>query len=212
MLSDSPPERDINWSISGIQGSWKFCQKVYTLIDDNKLLFNDKTTSQEISVEGRALLVEIHQNLDEITKSIEKFQMNVAVAKIYEMVNHISKFISMYNNCKTALKESLKILIRIIEPMIPHLAEECWALMSKKSNLNNEPWPDVNKEFLIKSVINMVIQINGKRRGEIKIAPDTSESEILEKIYSIKNIADMISDKDIKKSIFVPNKIINIVI
>ena len=74
------------------------------------------------------------------------------------------EYVAGHNNCKKALEESLKILIRIIEPMIPHLAEECWYLMNNKSNLFNEPWPDVNKDFLVKSVINMVIQINGKRR------------------------------------------------
>ena len=212
MLSDSPPERDINWSISGIQGSWRFCQKVYNLVEDNKSLFNENIVSQKISEEGKTLLAEIHQNLDEVTKSIEKFQMNVAVAKIYEMVNHISKFISNHDSCKKALNESLNILIRVIEPMIPHLAEECWTIMNNKSTLNNEPWPDVKKEFLVKSVINIVIQINGKRRGEIKVAPDTEKAEVLDKVYAIKNIEDMLRNKEIKKSIFVPNKIINIVI
>ena len=96
--------------------------------------------------------------------------------------------------------------------MMPHLAEECWSFMDKKSSLNKEPWPKVNKEFLVKSEINMVIQINGKRRGEIKIATDTKEKEVLDNINSIKNIADMLNNKKIKKTIFVPNKIINIVI
>tara|TARA_B100001121_G_scaffold248569_1_gene224055 strand:- start:577 stop:831 length:255 start_codon:yes stop_codon:yes gene_type:complete len=84
--------------------------------------------------------------------------------------------------------------------------------MNNKSTLNNEPWPDVKKEFLVKSVINIVIQINGKRRGEIKVAPDTEKAEVLDKVYAIKNIEDMLRNKEIKKSIFVPNKIINIVI
>ena len=128
------------------------------------------------------------------------------------MVNHISKYQSSNDDCKAALKESLDILIRIIEPMMPHLAEECWSFMDKKSSLNKEPWPKVNKEFLVKSEINMVIQINGKRRGEIKIATDTKEKEVLDNINSIKNIADMLNNKKIKKTIFVPNKIINIVI
>ena len=212
MLSDSPPERDINWSISGIQGSWKFCQKVYSLIEENKSLFDENIKFQNLSDEGKSLLIEIHQNLDEVTKSIEKFQMNVAVAKIYEMVNHISKYKSLNTDCKTAIRDSLNILIRIIEPMTPHLAEECWSMMKNKSSLNEEPWPIVNQEFLVKSEINIVIQINGKRRGEIKIATDAKEAEVLDKIYTIKNIADMLNNKIIKKSIFVPNKIINIVI
>ena len=212
MLSDSPPERDINWSISGIQGSWKFCQKVYSLIEENKSLFDENIKFQNLSDEGKSLLIEIHQNLDEVTKSIEKFQMNVAVAKIYEMVNHILKYKSINTDCKTAIKDSLNILIRIIEPMTPHLAEECWSMMKNKSSLNQEPWPIVNQEFLVKSEINMVIQINGKRRGEIKIATDAKEADVLDQIYTIKNIADMLNNKIIKKSIFVPNKIINIVI
>tara|TARA_B100001057_G_scaffold214633_1_gene214961 strand:- start:2723 stop:5281 length:2559 start_codon:yes stop_codon:yes gene_type:complete len=212
MLSDSPPERDINWSISGIQGSWKFCQKVYSLIEENKSLFDENIKLQALSDEGRVLLTEVHQNLNEVTKSIEKFQMNVAVAKIYEMVNYISRYKSINTYCKTAVRESLNILIRIIEPMTPHLAEECWSMMKNKSNLNNEPWPEVNQEFLIKSEIIMVIQVNGKRRGEIKIAPDAKEAEVLDKVYSIKNIADLISNKKVKKSIFVPNKILNIVV
>ena len=128
------------------------------------------------------------------------------------MVNHILKYKSINTDCKTAIKDSLNILIRIIEPMTPHLAEECWSMMKNKSSLNQEPWPIVNQEFLVKSEINMVIQINGKRRGEIKIATDAKKADVLDQIYTIKNIADMLNNKIIKKSIFVPNKIINIVI
>ena len=91
MLSDSPPERDINWSLSGIQGSWRFCQKVFSLVEQNSGLFQEMSFKNDENKEAQNLLKNIHQNLEEITKSIEKFQMNVAVAKIYEIVNHLSK-------------------------------------------------------------------------------------------------------------------------
>mgnify|MGYP001254935461 CR=1 FL=1 len=212
MLSDSPPERDINWSISGIQGSWKFCQKIYALISDNKSLFDLNFNDESISNEATSLLTSVHQNLGEITISIEKFQMNVAVAKIYEVVNLITKFEIKDDGCKRALVESLNILIRVIEPMLPHLAEECWSMMNKRADLQKEPWPRTIDKYLIKTDTNIVIQINGKRRGELKVATDLNEEEVMNEVYKIKNVSDTINNKKIKKVIFVPNKIINLVV
>ncbi len=212
MLSDSPPERDINWSISGIQGSWRFCQKIYALINDNKSLFDLNFNDESISNEATSLLSIVHQNLEEITISIEKFQMNVAVAKIYEVVNLISKFELKDDSCKKALVESLNILIRIIEPMLPHLAEECWSMMNKRTDLQKEPWPQTIDNYLIKTDTTIVIQINGKRRGELKVATDLNEEEVMDEVYKIKNVSDTIYNKEIKKVIFIPNKIVNLVV
>ena len=209
MLSDSPPERDINWSLSGIQGSWRFCQKIYTIIEENLDLFKDKNLQDE-NGKSSDLLRYVHQNLDEITQSIENFQMNVAVAKIYEIVNHLSK--SDKKQDGPALKESLEILIRVIEPMIPHLAEECWYLIGKKDTLANTPWPKVKKEYLIKEIITIVVQVNGKRRGELKAKPGFAENEVMEKINDIESVTNIIQNKKIMKIIYVPDKIINLVV
>ena len=212
MLSDSPPERDINWSISGIQGSWRFCQKVYALVYNNKSLFDLNFDDEGSSIEASNLLKSVHQNLDEVTNSIEKFQMNVGVAKIYEIVNLISKFKLKDESCKKAMVESLNILIRIIEPMMPHLAEECWLLVNNKTKLHNEPWPEINKNYLVKSIATIVIQINGKRRGELQVATNTKEEDVMSKVYEIKNVSELILNKKIRKVIFVPNKIVNLVV
>ena len=212
MLSDSPPERDINWSISGIQGSWKFCQKVYSLVNENKFLFDLNIDNDHFPSEAKNLLANVHQNLNEVTNSIDKFQMNVGVAKIYEIVNVISKFELKNEGCKKAMADSLTILIRIIEPMMPHLAEECWSLMNNKTALNKEPWPETIKDYLIQTVATVVVQINGKRRGEVQIAAGTNEKEVMNEVYKIKNVSDLIENNEIKKIIFVPNKIVNLVI
>ena len=137
MLSDSPPERDINWSDAGIHGSWRFCQKIWTTITSNINLLRDnerENDTSEYSTNAKLLLQKTHQSLDAVTNSIEKFQMNVGVAKIYELINFISKFEPTQSSEKRALKISLNILIRIIEPMIPHLAEECWNLCETKNH------------------------------------------------------------------------------
>ena len=108
--------------------------------------------------------------------------------------------------------ESLNILIRIIEPMMPHLAEECWSLINRRTDLQNVPWPETIKDYLIKTTSTIVIQINGKRRGELKIDTNTDQKEVMKKVYEIKNVSDLINNKEVKKVIFVPNKIVNLVI
>ena len=110
------------------------------------------------------------------------------------------------------MKESLEILIRIIEPMTPHLAEECWKIIGKTSDLTTEPWPRVKKDFLIRENTTIIIQINGKKRGEIVIAMNSIEEEVVKQSMKIKNIADLVEGKNIKKQIFVTNKILNLVI
>ena len=214
VLSDSPPERDINWSESGIQGSWRFCQKIWSLIQNNIDVFKTKNEKDlnDISDKAKELQREVHTSLSQVTTSIEKFQMNVSVAKIYEMVNHLSKFNSENPKDKSVMKESLEILIRIIEPMTPHLAEECWKIIGKTSDLTTEPWPKVKKDFLIRENTTIIIQINGKKRGEIVIAMNSIEEEVVKQSMKIKNIADIVEGKNIKKQIFVTNKILNLVI
>ena len=214
MLSDSPPEKDINWSESGINGAWKICQKIWAIIDLNKKYLKLNTHNEHIEYKDDALELMrlIHKNLNTITQSIEKFQMNVSIAKVFEIVNAISKFNVNSKEDEHAISECLLILIRVIEPMIPHLAEECWSLVGGQSSLTNEPWPEINNKYLEDDEATVVIQINGKRRGEVVVSKEASEEDIYNEIQNIKNIKDALSGKNILKSIYVPNKILNIVI
>ena len=214
MLSDSPPEKDINWSDSGIKGAWKICQKISNIIYENQsLIKNSKSIeNEEMSENANDLHKIVHYSLNGITKSINKFQMNVAIAKIYEMVNSISKFKIIQESDKSALSDSLKILIRVIEPMIPHLAEECWSITGGKGLLSKQPWPSVESKFLINEEVTIVVQINGKRRGEMKVEKDLNKDLVLKKIDSIDSVRDILAKGKIVREVFVPNKIINIVV
>jgi leucyl-tRNA synthetase len=213
MLSDSPPERDIIWSLSGIQGSWRFIQKVWSLIQKHKHVFDSSANHKNAkkNTNNQELLKKIHTNLNDITNSIEKFQMNVSIAKIYEIVNEVTKFSPKEEDC-LAIKESLEILIRVIEPMTPHLAEECWLETGHINNLTHEPWPEANKDFLIQKTAVVIIQINGKKRGELTVMIDTSEEDVLKGAMEIKNINSFLEKKKILKTVYIPNKILNIVI
>ena len=152
MLSDSPPERDINWSDSGISGAFKFCQRIWQLVLTHRELFNNQFDEFKITENGRRLLKTVHLNLNEITKSIENFQMNVAVAKIYEIVNEVSKFKPSNIDENKCIQEAINILIRVIEPMLPHLAEECWSILGNSKTLSHISWPEVNKDFLLRLI------------------------------------------------------------
>ena len=214
MLSDSPPERDINWSDSGIHGSWKFCQKMWTMISENQdLMIQNGVDEESISYSKRSqqLLQKTYKTLEDVTSSIEKFQMNVGVAKIYELINYLSKFKPTTDDEKSAFKNSLNIMIRIIEPMIPHLAEECWELCGNKSSITQQPWPELKKEYLVQEKCKVVIQVNGKRRAELEINIDASEDDVKDNMKNIKSVKDILKDGEIIKTIFVPNKILNIV-
>tara|TARA_Y100000817_G_scaffold17680_1_gene13017 strand:- start:136 stop:1122 length:987 start_codon:yes stop_codon:yes gene_type:complete len=214
MLSDSPPEKDINWTDSGIHGAWKICQKIWTLVKKNErfLEINHETVAPNYEGKNLIFIRIIHQNLHAITQSIEKFQMNVSIARVFEIVNAMSKFEINNEKDKMAITEALHILIRVIEPMVPHLAEECWSLTGRTNSITNEPWPKVNEKYLENEEVTVVIQINGKRRGEVVVLKDSLENEVKKEMQNIKNIKDALSEKTIIKSIYVPNKILNIVV
>jgi leucyl-tRNA synthetase len=213
MLSDSPPGRDINWSESGVRGSWKFINKVWTIINKNKNLFSTEIeTSENNSQKYNDIKKITHKILKDVTISIETFQMNVAVAKIYELTNFISTFEPDNNNDKYALRESLVILIRILEPMIPHIAEECWSIIGGKKLLSDQSWPIYNEKYIRDDMVQIVIQVNGKKRAILEIENDSEQDKVINKLKNIENIQILKDLNDVKKIIFVKNKILNIVI
>ena len=214
MLSDSPPERDINWSLAGIKGAWKFKQKIWSIITKHQKTITESHV-KEPSNPNKATADfrgKIYGYLFEITKNIEQFQMNVAVAKIYEMVNLISKIDLNQDEDKYVLSESVKILVRVIEPMMPHFAEESWALIGGRESIASSPWPTFREDLVVLDRATIIVQINGKKRGEISLPIDSKENEVLEKALEVANVKSLTKDKTIIKKIFVPNKILNLVV
>ena len=215
MLSDSPPERDINWSLSGINGAWKFTQKFWRTVSNCENIFNINIQNKpdqfdQISISFRK---KIHKYLKLITNSIENFQMNVAVAKIHEMNNELTSFIPDNESQKWAKKEALNILLRIAEPMMPHLAEECWKQIGNSKSIIEVPWPLYDEALITEDEALIIIQINGKKKAEIHVATNMEEKHVYTAALNLKNIQNIItSETTIKKKIFIPNKILNIVI
>ena len=138
--------------------------------------------------------------------------MNVAVAKIYEILNELVKFVSN-NKCEDfAKKELLIILIRVTEPMMPHITQEIWSSLNNSTLLASEPWPLVDESLLVDETSTIVIQINGKRKSELELPINVEEEEVFKEVMKIQNISEAIDLNKIKKKIYIKNKILNIVI
>jgi leucyl-tRNA synthetase len=203
ILSDSPPEKDVQWSDQGMLASFKFVQKLWTL--NSKIL--DKIKDNNQGDEENDLTKFTNQLINKITQNLEKFHYNVIVANFYEMYNFLIKEIDKPIKREILIENYKKILI-LMNPFIPHFSNECLNTI----NENQINWPNISKEDLIEEDINFVVQINGKKRAILKVKRDVVEKEILEVIKSNLEIEKFLKDQTIKKSIFVPNRLINIIL
>ena len=203
ILSDSPPEKDVQWSDQGMLASFKFVQKLWTL--NSKVLEKIKNNDETNNAENLTKFT--NQLVYKVTQNLEKFRYNVIVANLYEMYNFLIKEIEKPIK-KEILIENYKKILLLMSPFIPHFAAECLANLDGKE-IN---WPIVSKEELIEDEVNFVVQINGKKRAILKVNRDIDENSILNKIKSNNETEKLLQNKKIKKTIFVSNRLINIII
>ncbi len=203
ILSDSPPEKDIQWSEQGMISSYKFIQKFWSLhkMIINLKLENNVNQSNEINIFT-------NQMIDKITKNLENFHYNVLIANLHEIYNYLSKNLKKIDNKQNLLSNYEKIL-RAISPVMPHLSSECLDELNVKER---NQWPEINKKFLKKDSFNVVIQINGKKRDLMNFYKDINEEDLLFEIKNNEKISKFLKDKKIKKSIYIKNKLINLII
>ena len=209
VMSDSPPDRDVEWTTSGIEASWKHLNRVWRIATE--IINNEKNKcsdlNEEIKKENQNLIKKMNMIIRDVTESIENFAFNISIAKIYEFTNFLLK--SQANN-KTKI-QALEALVIMMQPITPHFSEEIWSLLGKKSLISKTPWPKVDKKILIENDVVLPIQIDGKRRSEIKISVDKKVNEIQQIVLKDKSLKKFLKDKTIKKIIVVPGKIINVV-
>ena len=203
ILSDSPPEKDVQWSDQGMLASFKFVQKLWIL--NSRVL--EKIKNNHETNETENLTKFTNQLIYKVTQNLEKFHYNVIVANFYEMYNFLIKEIEKPIKKEILIENYKKILI-IMSPFIPHFTSECLTNLNR-GGIN---WPTVSKEELVEEEINFVIQINGKKRSILKVNRDIDENSILSKIKSNNETQKLLQNQKIKKTIFVSNRLINIII
>ena len=204
ILSDSPPEKDVQWSEEGIISSSKFIQKLWTLHLNiiKEINKNHKVNS------GKSLLKFTNKFIKKMKYNLNNFNYNVIIANLHEMHSYLYKEIKNKYTPDMLLENYKKILISL-NPIIPHFSSECLDMIGLKENFQ---WPDYDEAVLVENYSNIVIQINGKKRGLIKTNKNIEESKLLEEIKKEKNIKKYLDNVDIKKKIYIPNKLINIII
>ena len=205
MLSDSPPERDLQWTETGIISSNKFINKIWALVDlyNNYLVDNNKTNEEFVNT--------LKALINETTANIESFQFNKSVANIYEFVNKISVAIRLKNISKENFLWSLKKLAIILQPFTPHISEELWLNTAGEDLCINQNWP-IEKPVYKNESVNIAIQINGKTREVIKVKKLQSKNEVVNIAKKNRLIIKHLGDKKIIKEIYVPDKILNFVV
>jgi leucyl-tRNA synthetase len=205
ILSDSPPDRDIQWSDSGIQGAFKYIQKIWRTYEKLNFYKKEKEENNNTLIKKSDILIK------EITDCIEKFHINVAVAKLYVFLNNINEEIEKQTLNKEDIVNVYKKYLIIISAFIPYIANECWEKITEKQDINLQSWPKIDESFLHKENFDIVIQINGKKRAIINATNNESEESIFSKSLAIKNIQVILDKQIVEKKIFIKNKLLNIV-
>jgi leucyl-tRNA synthetase len=204
ILSDSPPEKDVQWSEEGIKSSYKFINKLWDL--NLKILNEIKQNHKKDSDEDFIKLT--NKFIKKVSDNLNNFSYNIIVANLHEMHSNLIKTIKKKYTKKTIVENYIKIL-SVINPIIPHFSLECLKKIDEKSI---PLWPDYDEKLLIENIIPFVIQINGKKRHVLEIERNLSEDKILEIIFQSENIKKFLINKEIKKKIFVVNRLINIIV
>ena len=215
MLSDSPPERDVQWTESGVEGASRFQQRIWRLVNDTVAISEQSTgTVIQDGAEALALRKTIHRTVAGVAQDIEALGFNRAVARIYELTNALvkAKEGQSVTDLAPTLRDGVEKLVQLINLMMPHLAESCWELLGKQGLVADALWPEVDPAMLVDDEVTLPIQINGKRRGEINVAKDRPAAEVEALVLALEFVQKALDGKSPKKVVVVPNRIVNIVV
>jgi leucyl-tRNA synthetase len=216
ILSDSPPERDVQWSESGAEGAWRFTQRFWRLVTGDADWLCPVDTPEPASLDEAALALHriAHQSLAAITDDLDNLRLNRAVARIYELANAISSFEAGKDKDAAAWvrREAIEFMVLAAAPMMPHLAEECWAALGHTTLVVDTPWPVALASLLVEDTLTIAVQVNGKRRDELVVARDADKKTIETAALALEKVEKAIDGKAVRKVIVVPGKIVNIVV
>jgi leucyl-tRNA synthetase len=212
VLSDSPPERDVEWTASGVKGAWNFVQRVWTLTEAHgHPAPKPGVAAPAMEPDAHALRQLAHRAIQSVTDDIENFRFNVAVARSYELVNAIAKLKGQDAGSVFARGEALRILSQLISPFMPHLAEECWEKLGFTGFVATAAWPVADPELAARNTVTLPIQVNGKKRAEIEAPKGAAEADVRELALQHEAVKPFLEGVTIRKVIVVTDRIVNIV-
>jgi len=204
VLSDSPPERDVEWTAAGAEAAHKHLARVW------RIAAEVAEATGEAATQGadEQLLREMHKAIRDVTLGVESFGFNAAIAKLYAFTNTLSK-----SQAGAATKrEAAKVLAQLMSPMTPHLAEDVWAMLGGEGMITEARWPEADEQMMVEDSVTLPIQVNGKRRGEITVPKDMPQPEVEKAALAVENVQRALDGAQPRKVIVVPGRIVNVVV
>ncbi len=218
MLSDSPPDRDVIWTEEGVQGSWRFVQRLWRLVHEVSDIQVSAGKGGDLDTEAAlALRKAAHGALAKVSDDVPRLRFNRCVAHVYELANALQAALTAAKEAgaappvAAAMREAIEIMVQLFAPMMPHLAEECWAALGHKTLIAEASWPKVEAALLVEDTITLPVQVNGKKRADVTVARDAGNSEIEAAVLLLEGVQRALEGKAPKKVIVVPQRIVNVV-
>ncbi|HWJ72729.1 MAG TPA: leucine--tRNA ligase [Kaistia sp.] len=220
MLSDTPPERDSEWTAAGIEGAWRFTQRIWRLINEATELAGKAPVRPDVfGAESIALRRASHRLIASVEEDFDRLRFNVAVARVHAFANVFGEAIGVARalpaipaDMAFALDEAASYLVGAIGPMIPHLAEESWTVLGRDGIAAEASWPVVDRALLVEDEMTLPVQINGKKRAELTISATASQADIEKAVLELDGVTRALEGREPKKIVVVPKRIVNVVV
>jgi leucyl-tRNA synthetase len=221
MLSDSPPDRDVIWSDERVQGASRFVQRLWRLVNESVEIAKTAPAGRPpaFGSEAMALRKAAHGALDKVSTGIERIHFNVCLAHIREFTNALADVLArggqpapdMAPDLSWAVREAAVILVQLFAPMMPHLAEECWTVLGQTGLVSEADWPQIERDLLVEDTVTLVVQVNGKKRGDVTVPRGAQNPEIEAAVLALDAVKLALGGKAVRKVIIVPMRIVNVV-
>ncbi|WP_431856791.1 leucine--tRNA ligase [Azospirillum sp.] len=214
MLSDSPPERDLEWTEAGIDGAWRYINRLWRMITEAPAALPAAGSPAPAELSDKALAARrlIHKTIAGVGEDLDKFRFNKAVARVRELSNALAELDGKGAGEAWVLREGYEALVRMVAPMMPHLAEELWAHLGHATPLVEQPWPEADATLATDDVVTMAVQVNGKLRATLELPRDIAKDEAEKRALADANVQKALEGKPVRKVIVVPNRVINVVV
>jgi len=214
LLSDSPPERDLEWTDAGIEGVWRYVNRLWRLVTEPAapLPAAGSALPNELSAAADKARRFTHRTVAAVTDDLEKFRFNRGVARIRELTNLLEEVPGTGAGEAAVLRFGIEVAVRLLGPMMPHLAEELWEHLGHRTLLVDEPWPKADPALVALETVTIAVQVNGKLRGTLELDRDSENAAVESTALALPTVQKLLDGKKPRKVIIVPNRIVNVVV
>lgn len=213
VLFAAPPERDLDWSEQGVEGCFRFINRVYRLVDELAEIAKSNAEVKAVTKEDKAMRLVIHSTLKKVTADLsEKFGFNTAIAALMELINEMYKYKELDTRNDGIIREGIETIVTILAPFTPHVGEELWTMIGKEGSVFDISWPKYDEKALVQDEVEVIVQVNGKLRDKISMDANISREDMEKVALESEKVKAAIEGKNVVKVIAVPKKLVNIVV